>query len=114
MQYETKFWGRESLGEILSDIADALFWGPRNGGIRAGSMERPAGWWKTRISNTDPSASRRTGFLTANRLDWRRSILCPEGGNCGVGFLPGDFDEFFVRRLLTVAPALHKYMRIYL
>ena len=37
-----------------------------------------------------------TGFLTPNRLDWRRGILCPEKGN-GVGdFVLEDFDEFFV------------------
>jgi hypothetical protein len=27
VQYEMRSWGRESLGEILSDIADAVFWG---------------------------------------------------------------------------------------
>jgi hypothetical protein len=26
----------------------------------------------------------------------------------------GDFDELLVRRLMAVAPALYKYMRIYL
>ena len=26
-------WGRESLGETLSDIADEVFWGPAAGGF---------------------------------------------------------------------------------
>ena len=42
MPYEARFWGRDLLGEILSDIADAVFWGPRSGGIRAGSVKREA------------------------------------------------------------------------
>ena len=31
-----------------------------------------------------------------NWVDWRRGILCPEGGNCGGDFLLEDFDEFLV------------------
>ena len=37
-----------------------------------------------------------TGFLTPNRLDWRRGILCPEKGNRVRDFVLEDFDEFFV------------------
>ena len=65
VQYETRSWGRESLGEILSDIADEVFWGPAAGGFEreagqgereAGSVKREAGsgasplprWGKTR------------------------------------------------------------------
>jgi len=31
-----------------------------------------------------------------NLVDWRRGILCPEGGNGGGDFLLEDFDESFV------------------
>ena len=45
------------------------------------------------------------------RISW---TLSPEGGNGGRDFVLEDCDELFVWRLLTIAPALYKYMRIYL
>ena len=51
------------------------------------------------------------GFFESEK--WK-AALCPEGGNGGGDFLLEDFDELVVRRLLRVAPAPYKYMRIYL
>jgi hypothetical protein len=54
-----------------------------------------------------------TRFLGSDYLIADDGYLCQGDGDVVGDFVFNNFDEYFVFRL-TVAPTLHKYMRIYL